>query len=155
MIISHHNLREIRQKNPRKIIVYAGGVFDLLHTGHVRYLKHLKSLGDIVVIAVSNDARVRQKKGRGRPVIPEQQRAEMVDAVRFVDYVFITPRQGDMGRSTTLELPLTLSPDIFATNERRWLKEKDTFTSHGIKLVIVPYQRGISTTRIVRKIALN
>ncbi|MCS6837390.1 MAG: D-glycero-beta-D-manno-heptose 1-phosphate adenylyltransferase [Bdellovibrionaceae bacterium] len=80
-----------------KKIVFTNGCFDLLHIGHVRYLKQAKSLGDLLFVGVNSDASVRRLKGPERPLQREQDRAEILDALKWVDFVTIfeedTPRQ--------------------------------------------------------------
>lgn len=70
-----------------KKVVLANGAFDLLHVGHLRYLRGAKSLGDVLLVAVNSDASVRKAKGDGRPVIPESERVELLCALECVDYV--------------------------------------------------------------------
>src|SRR5438874_12975494 len=70
-------------------LVFTNGVFDLLHVGHVRYLAQARSLGDALVVAINSDRTVRELKGNGRPVINESERAEILAALRQVDYVTI------------------------------------------------------------------
>src|SRR5688572_14428990 len=72
-----------------KIVVFTNGVFDLLHVGHVRYLTQARALGDALIVAINSDQSVRELKGEGRPVIVEQERAEIIAALRQVSYVTI------------------------------------------------------------------
>src|ERR687883_1335665 len=78
----------IARKNGARIVL-ANGCFDILHVGHVRYLEGAKALGDLLVVGVNSDAQVRAQKGEGRPFVPERERAEVVAAVRAVDFVTI------------------------------------------------------------------
>ena len=98
----------LRRAKAKLRVVLANGCFDLLHVGHVRYLEDAKSRGDLLVIALNTDASVRAIKGAGRPLIPLEERAEIVAALRAVDYVtcFDEP---------TLEVTLRcLQPDVHA-----------------------------------------
>src|SRR5256714_12545975 len=70
-----------------KTLVFTNGVFDILHVGHVRYLSEARSLGDVLVVAVNSDRSVRELKGTGRPLMKENERAEILAALRAVDYV--------------------------------------------------------------------
>src|SRR5919199_3616988 len=70
-------------------VVLANGCFDVLHVGHIRYLESAKALGDILVVGINSDEQVRAQKGEGRPVMPERERAEIIAAIRAVDYVTI------------------------------------------------------------------
>ena len=74
-------------KTKRKRIVFTNGCFDLLHIGHVRYLEKAKTLGDVLVVGVNSDSSVRKLKGRRRPILPEQERAEILSGLGCVDYV--------------------------------------------------------------------
>ena len=72
-----------------RTVVFANGAFDLLHVGHVRYLRAARSLGDFLIVGVNSDASVRQSKGSGRPIVPEGERAEIVAALECVDAVVL------------------------------------------------------------------
>src|SRR5258706_8543732 len=87
-------------------IVFANGCFDVLHVGHVRYLEGAKALGDVLVVAVNSDEQVRKQKGEDRPLIPQDQRAEIVAALAAVDLVTI------FDEPTVTELLLALQPAI-------------------------------------------
>jgi rfaE bifunctional protein nucleotidyltransferase chain/domain len=90
-ILGRDELRARLEKHHQRgeSIVLANGCFDMLHVGHARYLAGAKREGDVVVVAVNSDASVKQLKGEGRPVLPEQARAELVAAFAAVDYVVI------------------------------------------------------------------
>ena len=98
-ILERQQLRECVEQWRRagERIVLANGNFDLLHVGHVRYLRGAKELGGKLVVAVNSDASVRALKGEGRPVMPEQERAEIVAALADVDAVVIFPELGCAG----------------------------------------------------------
>src|SRR5919112_4502136 len=70
-------------------VVFANGCFDILHVGHVRYLEGARALGDLLVVGINSDEQVRALKGEGRPLVPERERAELVAALRAVDYVTV------------------------------------------------------------------
>ncbi len=89
-----------------RTIALANGVFDLLHVGHIRYLEGAKAEADRLAVAVNDDASVRELKGEGRPVMPQADRAELVAALRCVDYVVVFP-----GR-TVAGILLRLRPDV-------------------------------------------
>src|SRR5579863_5655615 len=98
-IVSQTELIEAaaREKRNGRSVVFTNGCFDLLHPGHTRYLAEARALGDVLVVAVNSDRTVRGMKGPERPVIPEDERTEVLAALRSVDYVTIfddpTPRQ--------------------------------------------------------------
>ena len=74
-------------KKDSKRIVFANGCFDILHVGHIRYLEGAKSLGDILIVGINDDESESQLKGHGRPIMPEEDRIEIVSALECVDYV--------------------------------------------------------------------
>jgi cytidyltransferase-like protein len=118
MIVKLENLAEIRQNHKDEKIVLTGGTFDMLHVGHKRYLEAVKALGDIVVVMLSGDARTRARKGLKRPIIPEHDRAEMLDALKLVDYVFIDPATSPPGTVDPVHAQVVelLQPDTYATD---------------------------------------
>src|SRR3984885_6766149 len=83
-----HDVLDEHRRSGRKI-VFANGVFDLLHVGHIRYLQAARAEGDILVVGINSDASTRQLKGEGRPVLTERARAALVAALAAVDYVVI------------------------------------------------------------------
>src|SRR5512136_2509994 len=78
-----------RLKTRRKKVVFTNGCFDILHVGHIRYLRKARSLGDILVVGLNTDRSVRQIKGGKRPIVPQGERAEVLAALEFVDYVVL------------------------------------------------------------------
>src|SRR5580700_5552223 len=98
-IVSQDELVRIagREKRNGRRVVFTNGCFDLLHPGHVRCLAEARALGDLLVVAVNSDASVRGNKGSDRPLVPQQDRAEVLAALSSVDYVTIfdepTPRE--------------------------------------------------------------
>lgn len=125
MIISISELPEIRKKYQNKKIVAASGVFDLLHVGHVQYLQRLKQYGDVNVVLVKPDARIRRYKHANRPVIPEADRARMVDAIKGVDYVVIGAEASDGSAKVDAMYESffeQLRPDIYVSTNEDWAK---------------------------------
>jgi len=94
-ILTRAQAREMAEqlRNAGKLLVLANGAFDLLHVGHARYLLAAKQLGDVLMVAVNSDSSVRELKGPERPVVPEQERAELVAHLACVDYVVIFPER--------------------------------------------------------------
>jgi D-glycero-beta-D-manno-heptose 1-phosphate adenylyltransferase len=90
-IISREGLHAVLEEHRRsdRKVVFANGVFDLLHVGHIRYLQGAKAEGDILVVALNSDSSTQQRKGPGRPVMTERARATVVAALAAVDYVII------------------------------------------------------------------
>jgi rfaE bifunctional protein nucleotidyltransferase chain/domain len=118
MIIKPANLADIRSQHRNEKIALTSGTFDLLHVGHLHYLDAVKALGDVVIVMLSGDNRVKARKGPERPIIPENDRAAMLDALKIVDYVFIDPAtaQPDEIDPVHTEIVATLQPDVYATD---------------------------------------
>src|SRR5258708_30431190 len=91
-----------------KKIVLANGCFDVLHVGHVRYLEAAKALGDLLIVGINSDEQARRLKGEGRPILPQDHRAEIISSIETVDLVTI------FSEPTVEELLLALKPDIHA-----------------------------------------
>jgi len=128
-------------------IILANGNFDLLHVGHVRYLRGAKELGGKLVVAINSDASVRALKGEGRPVMPEGERAEIVAALADVDAVVIFPE---------LEVRALIGeirPDIQAKGTdytAASVPERDAVTEYGGRVAIVGDAKDHSTSEIIR-----
>jgi rfaE bifunctional protein nucleotidyltransferase chain/domain len=119
-----------------KTLVFTNGVFDLIHVGHVRYLAAARALGDALVVAINSDRTVRELKGEGRPVINETDRAEVLAALRQVDYVTIFDELSP--RSLIAEL----LPDV--------LVKEEVEAARG-KVVSLPFVEGASTSVIIER----
>ena len=118
MIIDIGQLAGIRRQHAGKKIVLTSGTFDLFHVGHMHYLQAVKSYGDIVVVLLSGDRRIKARKGASRPIIPENDRAEILDALKVVDYVLIDPAQALPGQVDPLHKDIIdrLRPDVYVTD---------------------------------------
>lgn len=132
-----------------KKIAFTNGCFDILHVGHVRYLREAKKTGDVLVLALNSDSSVRSIKGEKRPLVPEMERAEVLAALEFIDFVTI------FDELTPLELIQCLKPDVLIKGGD-WPEEKvvgrDEVKQWGGKVVIIPEVMGKSTTNVVEKI---
>lgn len=141
----HRRVAEWRRTGER--VTLANGNFDLLHVGHVRYLRGAKELGGKLVVAINSDASVRALKGEGRPVMPEQERAEIVAALADVDAVVIFPEL-DV-RAIIREL----RPDIQAKGTDYTadsVPERDAVAEYGGRVAIVGDRKDHSTSEIIR-----
>lgn len=128
-------------------IILANGNFDLLHVGHVRYLRGAKALGGKLVVAINSDHSVRALKGEGRPIMPEQERAEIVAALADVDAVLVFPEL-DV-RSIIREI----RPDIHAKGTdytADTVPERDVVAACGGRVAIVGDSKDHSTSEIIR-----
>ena len=128
------------------MLVFTNGVFDILHVGHVRYLEQARTLGDALVVAINSDRTVRELKDAGRPLMKEQERAEIMAALRAVTYVTIfddiSPRS----------LISRLLPDVLVKGGDYALDEihgREEVEAAGGRVVSLPFVKGISTTAII------
>lgn len=125
-------------------VVFTNGCFDIVHAGHVRYLREAKKLGDVLVIGLNSDASVLRIKP-GRPVVPEAQRAEVLTALDMVDFITL------FDEDTPYELLKNLRPDVLVKGGD-W-KPEDIVGSDIVPVTkSLPYFEGMSTTEIIEKI---
>jgi rfaE bifunctional protein nucleotidyltransferase chain/domain len=127
-----------------KRIVFTNGCFDILHVGHVRYLREAKKLGDILIVALNADDSVSRLK-HGRPINPESQRAEVVACLEMVDYVTV------FNEETPYELLKFLRPDVLVKGGD-WKRQDIVGSDIVPETHSLPYIEGISTTGIIEKI---
>ena len=132
-----------------KSIVLTNGVFDLLHVGHLRYLEDARSRGDFLVVAVNSDRSAEVIKGKGHPVVPVEERVEMVSGLWIVDYV--TKFDDD----TADRLIQRLKPDLYAKGtdyNSKTLPERKTLKDLNIKAVFVGDKKTHATSKIIQRI---
>jgi rfaE bifunctional protein nucleotidyltransferase chain/domain len=130
-------------------IVLANGCFDLLHVGHIRYLEGAKALGDVLVVGINSDEQVRAQKGAGRPFMPERERAEIIAAIRAVDFVTI------FHEPTVTELLLSIRPDVHAKGTdytAETVPERDVARSYGGRVSIVGDPKDHSSTEMIERV---
>jgi rfaE bifunctional protein nucleotidyltransferase chain/domain len=133
-----------------KRIVFANGCFDVLHVGHVRYLEAAKALGELLVVAVNSDDQARKLKGDGRPLLPQDQRAEIVASLEVVDFVTI------FEEPNVEQLLLALKPDIHAKGTdytQESVPERDVVRSYGGRVAIVGDPKNHSSSEIIDKVS--
>lgn len=152
MIITFDNLADIRNNHFDQKVVLTSGTFDLLHVGHLHYLKQVKTHGDVVVVLLSGDQRVQARKGFMRPIISEDGRARMLDALKMVDYVLIDPStmMPDETDPIHAEILQKLKPDFYVTDgpDPRFytLMDKSQF------IILDRMDSEPSTTSIIKRI---
>jgi rfaE bifunctional protein nucleotidyltransferase chain/domain len=130
-------------------IVFTNGVFDILHPGHLRYLQHARSLGDALIVGLNADSSVRRNKGPERPINPQEERAEVLEALACVDAVVL------FEEDTPDRIIKAVQPDILVKGAdwgENAIVGRDTVEARGGKVVRVPIEQGFSTTEIIRKI---
>jgi rfaE bifunctional protein nucleotidyltransferase chain/domain len=138
---------KLREQGRR--IVFTNGVFDILHPGHVRYLQHARSLGDALILGLNADASVRRNKGPERPINPQAERAEILEALACVDAVVL------FEEDTPDRVIKAIQPDILVKGAdwgEHAIVGRETVEARGGKVVRVPIEEGYSTTEIIRKI---
>src|SRR5580704_1903825 len=150
-IISQDELIQVttREKRAGRRVVFTNGCFDLLHPGHVRCLAEARSLGDLLVVAVNSDRSVRGNKGPGRPLVAEQDRAEVLAALASVDFVTI------FDESTPRELISRVLPSVLVKGADWALDQvagREEVEAAGGRVVSIPLASGYSTTNLVQRI---
>lgn len=132
-----------------KKIVFGNGCFDLLHAGHVRYLRGAKALGDILIVAINSDRAVRDLKGNGRPFMPQDERAEIVAAFEMVDYVVV------FDDLTVSSLLMELQPDVHAKGTdytTETVPEREVVFGYGGAVAIVGDPKDHSSTEMIGRL---
>lgn len=154
-IVSLHDLKQIiddRRKNGTTKVVFTNGCFDLVHRGHVDYLSKARDLGDLLIVGLNSDESVRRLKGPSRPVSNQENRACVLAAFAFVDYVVI------FDEDTPLNLVKTLRPDILVKGgdyNRDNVVGADFVESYGGRLELIPLVPGESTTNLIKRSNLS
>ena len=141
--------RELRVDG--KKIVATNGCFDLLHVGHVRYLKAARALGDVLAVGVNGDQSVRKLKGPDRPINSEKDRAEVLAALESVNLVVIFP---ELRATRFIQL---VAPDIYVKggdydSETLNAEERNALQKIGSRIDIIPFERGYSTSSLIEKL---
>ena len=136
------NYRQIGKK-----IVLTSGSWDILHVGHMRYLERAKEHGDILIVGVDSDKRIKKRKGAGRPIVPEDERIEMLSHLSYVDHVYLKDVNDPKNH-----LIKTVLPDILIVSETTGHTKKDYSDKQKYcgKLVIMERQAQTSTTARIR-----
>ncbi len=140
-------MKDLKAKGKR--IVFTNGCFDLLHIGHVRYLEEAKSMGDILVVGVNSDTSVRKLKGPKRPILPEDERTEVLSGLGCVDYVTL------FDEIDPLKLITSLRPDVLVKGGD-WTKEqivgRDEVERSGGEVFVIPFVKRASTSNLIETI---
>ena len=140
-------VNELKRKG--KKVVFTNGCFDILHSGHIKLLKKAKELGDVLILGINKDKSIKKLKGKGRPIMSEKQRIEIISAIEFVDYVV------PFGQPTPEKLIKRIKPDIIVKGgdyKKNEVIGKDIVEKYGGKVYIFPLVKNISTTKIIKKI---
>lgn len=131
-----------------KGVVFTNGCFDIIHRGHVEYLDKASRLGDVLIVGLNSDESARRLKGKGRPLVPQEDRAYILASLGMVDYVVI------FEEDTPLELIKLVKPNVLVKGGDYKLDEivgREFVEQHGGKVITIPLVPGRSTTGIIDK----
>lgn len=138
-----------RRRAAGERVVFTNGCFDVLHAGHAHYLADARALGDLLVVGINSDASVKRLKGPSRPIVPEQDRAELLRALRVVDYVLL------FEEDTPLELIKLVRPQ-FLVKGGDWAVEQivghEFVATYGGRTLSLPFVPGRSSTSVIQRI---
>lgn len=151
-IVKKEDLKGLLNNLKGKKIVFTNGCFDILHTGHAKYLKESKKFGDILIVGLNSDSSVKKLKGENRPINNESDRAMLLDELKSVDYVVI------FSEDTPTELLNIIKPDIYtkgADYTLQTLPEAKTVIENGGRVEFISLVEGKSTTNVVKNILSN
>lgn len=139
-------LQGVRKK---KTVVFTNGCFDIIHAGHVQYLRKAKSLGDILVVGLNSDSSVKMIKGEKRPIVPQRERAEVLSGLGAIDYVVL------FNEPTPIKLIQAILPDVLVKGAD-WASHAivgaDVVKQTGGRIARIKLAKGRSTTNIIKKI---
>ena len=144
--------RRARARQERKTVVWTNGCFDLLHVGHVRNLQAARSCGDILIVGVNSDASVRQLKGLGRPLVPADQRAEVLAGLECVDYVVLFDELTPEAALARLQPDVHCKGADYAPPDGKPIPEASVVAAYGGRIEFLPLVPALSTTDLVRRI---
>ena len=147
-LIEKEDLKELLSNLKGKKIVFTNGCFDILHIGHVKYLKESKKYGDVLIVGLNSDASVKKLKGENRPINNEFDRAMVLDELKSVDYVVI------FEQDSPVELLNIIKPDVYtkgADYTLETLPEADVIIKNGGKIQFIDFVEGKSTTNTINK----
>ena len=142
-----NQLRKVRESGSR--VVFTNGCFDVLHTGHLHLLQRARALGDLLIVGINNDRSVKRLKGHGRPLIGEDERAELLAALSCVDYVTVFPER------TPLRVITAVKPDILVKGADYSISDvvgRNVVEQRGGRVELIPLLPGFSTTGLVESI---
>jgi D-beta-D-heptose 7-phosphate kinase/D-beta-D-heptose 1-phosphate adenosyltransferase len=151
------NLEELAKtvslaKSVSKTVVFTNGCFDLIHGGHIEFLQKARAKGDLLVVGLNSDRSVKAIKGNGRPIKGEKERANIISALKSVDYITI------FDETTPEEIISEIRPDILVKGDDYDVDEvvgREIVEGYGAKVELIPVVKGLSTTNIVTKILKN
>ena len=138
-----------RLRDAGRKLVFTNGVFDILHVGHVRYLEQARALGDALVVAINSDRTVGELKGAGRPLINQDERAEILAALRSVNYVSVFDDESPRSLIADLLPDVLVKGGDYSLDEIHGREEVEAAGGHVVSL---PFVEGVSTSDIIERI---
>lgn len=142
------DIQELRNKNPEIKIVTTNGAFDIIHSGHLCSLNKAKSFGDILVIGLNSDSSIKQYKSEDRPIIPQENRAEMLAALEVVDYVVI------FNETDPREFLKRVKPNFHVKSKEGYKGiEEEVIKENGGEIILLDDMPSFSTSDIIKKIS--
>lgn len=150
-IRSLNDLVKIRKRfrKENKKVVFTNGCFDILHSGHIHLFREAKKRGDVLVVAINDDASIRKIKGLSRPIFPVQERLEILEALKEIDYLV------SFSEETPQKIIASLLPDVLVKGGDWKIEEvvgREEVEEKGGKVVIIPSFKGYSSTKIIERI---
>lgn len=142
-----HIAEKLKAEN--KVIVFTNGCFDILHSGHIKYLYDAKKLGDILIVGLNSDSSIKRIKGEKRPIINQEERAYIISALEMIDFIVI------FHDDTPYELIKCIKPNILVKGgdwDIEKIVGKDIVESYGGKVLNIPFVEGKSTSNIIQRI---
>ena len=139
-------------KSAGRKVVWTNGCFDILHVGHLRSLRDAKALGDILIVGVNSDSSVRAVKGESRPVVSQQDRAELLAGLEPVDYVVIFDEPDPVAAISRLKPDIHCKGAEYADGQRP-VPERDVVLSYGGEIRYLPFHQGRSTTNLIDRLS--
>ena len=152
MLIDRNDVENFcgKLRSEKKIIVFTNGCFDILHVGHVRYLSAAKNFGEVLIVGLNTDSSVKVLKGNDRPINNENDRAEVLLALKSVDHVVLFHER------TAEKLIAEIKPDVYVKGgdyTLETLPEAKIVQSYGGRVEFIPMVAGRSTTNVIKKIS--
>ena len=136
-------------KSTDKKVVFTNGCFDIIHGGHIEFLQKAKSMGDILVVGLNTDQSVKKLKGENRPIKNEKERANILAALKYIDYITL------FNETTPEKLILEIRPDILVKGDDYKIDDvvgREIVEGYGAKVELIPIVKGHSTTNTLEKI---
>ncbi|MBI2356850.1 adenylyltransferase/cytidyltransferase family protein [Candidatus Dojkabacteria bacterium] len=146
-----NQLENLRRLYNKKKLVLVCGTFDILHPGHIKFLSRAKKFGDLLVVGISPNKRVTERKGAGRPIVDENDRAIVMDNIKCVDFAIIMPYGIKDGLYPTTQIISLLKPNLFYTTDTKWLDHRDIIEGYGTTMIYKreDHRKSKSTSRII------